>query len=296
MSGQGQQEVIYVEAGGLRRRYVLYRPDAVLLSGERVPLVVMLDGRGGTPWTAMKITGWNATADREGFAVMYPEATRIDPKGPLHFLTNPQMWNVGPGGSDTERPEVDDLAFLDAAVEDAVHRARIDPARVYLTGFSNGAAMAYRCALATPRRWAAMAPVAGHFRWRGERLAAPVPLCSFFGRLDPLSPVEGGEVALPWGVTERRPAAVDSIRAWASLCGHDAAGGRAEQEPGLTTLVYGAAGARDEIRFTVIDDLGHVWPGGQRLLPEVLVGAGSDRLVANDVLWAFFSRHRNPRP
>ncbi|HMO51693.1 MAG TPA: PHB depolymerase family esterase [Kiritimatiellia bacterium] len=288
----GRQEVRYVEWDGLSRRYVLFRPDAVVLSGERVPAIVMLDGRGGTPWTAMRSSQWNAKADREGFVVLYPEATRMDPDGPLHFLTNPQMWNAGAGGSDVERPPVDDAGFLRAALEDAASYARIDPARVYMTGFSNGAAMTYRFAVAHPDRLAAIAPVAGHFRLQNETLPEPIPMISFFGKRDPLSPVEGGEVQLPWGRRETRPPAVSSVRAWATLCGHHPDDGVEEYEPGLSRLKYGRRGERDEIEFIVVDDLGHTWPGGHRLLPESLVGPTSDRVNGNDEIWDFFRRHR----
>lgn len=287
----GRKDVLYLDMDGLSRRYVLFQPDDVLAGGKDVPVVVMLDGRGGTPWTAMKSTGWSAKAEREKFIVVYPEATRMDPSGPLHFLTNPQMWNAGPGGSDTERPDVDDMKFLRAVLEDVARHARVDESRRYMTGFSNGAAMTYRFALENPGLLAAIAPVAGHFRLRDERLDEPIPLISLFGRADPLSPYDGGDVNLPWGRRENRPPAIQSIHAWAMLCGHHPDDGVVEHEPGLTRLIYGLPGARDEIQLITVDDLGHVWPGGHRLLPEALVGQTSDRISANDEIWDFFQRH-----
>jgi len=287
----GQKEVLYLDVDGIARRYVLYRPDAVIHHGKHVPLVVMLDGRGGTAWTAMKSTGWSAKADQEGFVMVYPEATRVNPSGPLHFLTNPQMWNAGHGGSDTERPQVDDLKFLRMLLDDIARHARIDKSKCYMTGFSNGAAMTYRFALAFPGLLAAIAPVAGHCRLRDESLAEPLPMISLFGRLDPLSPYDGGEVNLPWGKREMRPAAIDSVHAWALLCGHHPDDGRLEKEAGMSRLIYGRPGARDEIQFITVDDLGHVWPGGHRLLPEALMGHTSERVSANDEIWDFFKRH-----
>lgn len=286
---EGQQDVYYLDVDGLRRRYVMYRPHRVVLSGERVPMVIMLDGRGGTPWTAMRTTRWNDTADREGFIMVYPEATRIDPDGPLHFLTNPQMWNAGAGGSDVERPEVDDLSFLRQVIDDARMHARTYSTGCYMSGFSNGAAMTYRYALAYPETLAAIATVAGHLRVSDAMLAEPVPMISFFGRLDPLSPYDGGEVELPWGRREVRPPAAQSVQAWAGLCGHRAEAGRLTTEPGVSRLHYGQPGARDEIAFITVDDLGHVWPGGHRLIPEPIVGRSSDRINANDEIWRFFA-------
>jgi len=288
----GQQDVFYIDVNDTRRRYVLYRPDSVVMSGELAPLVVMLDGRGGTPWTAMRSTQWNAKADQEGFVVAYPEAMRLDPDGPLHFLTNPQMWNAGVGASDTERPEIDDLAFLRSVLDDAIDHARIDMSRCYMTGFSNGAAMTYRYALTYPETLAAIAPVSGHFRLRGESLDRPVPMISLFGKRDPLSPFDGGPVDLPWGRHEVRPPAVDSIRAWATLCGHHPDDGHWIHAETFSRLTYSVSGERDEVVFIAVNDLGHVWPGGHRLLPEALVGAASDCIRANDEIWTFFSHHR----
>lgn len=288
----GNQEVCYLEVDGLKRRYVLYQPDVPPSHGPRRPAIIMMDGRGGTPWTAMRSSRWNQKADSDGLILIYPEATRIDPEGPLHFLTNPQMWNAGTGGSDTERSHVNDLLFLERVLEDAVARAEIDADRIYMCGFSNGAAMTWRFAVERPGLLAGIGPVAGHFRLQVKQLSEPVPMICFFGRLDPLSPYEGGEVELPWGLRESRPPALASVHAWARLCGHEPQEGRVEKEPGLSRLIYGRPGERNEIQFITVDDLGHTWPGGHRLLPEALVGPVSDRVTAVDEMWDFFHRHR----
>lgn len=282
-------QVIYLDTSEGRRRYVLHQPVAVTSRG--VPVVIMLDGRGGTPWTAMKSTGWSALADAEGFWAAYPEALRLDPNGPLHFLTNPQMWNAGRGSSDVERPEVDDAGFLNQVIEDLVARGA-DPARIYMCGFSNGASMTFRFAAEHPARLAAIGTVAGHFRWGGETAPAlPVPLAHFFGELDPLSPFNGGLVDLPWGKTEWRPPARQSADAWARRNGWSASP-CVERFDGVTRERWGEPGDPAEVVFTAIADLGHVWPGGHRLLPESLVGPASDRLNATRNLWDFFRRHR----
>jgi len=54
----------------------------------------------------------------------------------------------------------------------------LDPARVYATGFSAGAAMSYKLAVRTPDVFAAIAPVSGGlFPDHGSRLGrTPFPL------------------------------------------------------------------------------------------------------------------------
>lgn len=283
---QGDQ-VIYVGSGGTQRRYVLHVPPTY--DGSRAwPLLLMLDGRGGTPWTAIKITGWSKKADAENFLVAYPEAMKLDPHGPQHFLTNPQMWNAGNGGSDVEREGPDDVQFLRDAIEDIRAKFNVDADRIYMAGFSNGASMTFRFAIEAPEVVAAIACLSGHYRLGPVRIAEPVPLIYFFGEQDPLSPIDGGEIHLPWNKTEIRPAAQFSVNAWAEIHGLNLEP-LVESHDGITKRTYGPRDDGAEIQFYTIDDLGHVWPGGHRLLPEKIAGNASDKLIANDVIWDFFS-------
>ena len=283
-------QVVYLDHGGQQRRYVVHLP-----AGQEPPLlapaVVMLDGRGGTPWTAIRTTGWSAHADAEGFVAVYPEALRLNPGGPQHFLDNPQMWNAGVGGSDVERGGVDDVGFLNAVLDDLVQRFPIDPSRIYVSGFSNGAAMAFRFAAAEPERVAALALVAGYCRLPDDHppLRRAVPLFYAAGGRDPLNPVDGGEVALPWGATERRPPVRDSLLRWAALCGAPAEPTRVEESDGLRTEWRGP-----DLVFHLVAELGHVWPGGHRLLPERIAGPPSDRLAGTAEAWTFLSARAAP--
>ena len=59
---------------GLEREYYFYRPGR--LAGDRdVPLVVCLHGYGGTAWDCFP--GLLATAEREGFAVCFPQGAPL---------------------------------------------------------------------------------------------------------------------------------------------------------------------------------------------------------------------------
>jgi poly(3-hydroxybutyrate) depolymerase len=57
---------------------------------------------------------------------------------------------------------------------------------------------------------------------------------------------------------------------------------------------YGAAGAPNEVVLVTVEGLGHVWAGGQNLLPEFIVGKPTDKLKATDVIWEFFRVHPVP--
>jgi len=281
-------QVVYLSVGDAERRYVLHTP--VGRARGPLPLVLMLDGRGGTPWTAMRSTGWSRAADAAGFLVAYPEALRLDPAAPMHFLSNPQMWNAGTGGSDVERGPVDDIAFLDAVIQDICARFGADDERIHMAGFSNGASMTFRYAVERPARLAAMATVAGHLRVdRCEPAAGRTPLIGIYGGRDPLCPASGGHVALPWGREEIRPAAMDTVRGWAAHLGLAATPSSVDDADGVMILRFGPGARGEEIRTYVVADMGHVWPGGHRLLPEGLVGPETGKLNATAVIWDFFS-------
>jgi polyhydroxybutyrate depolymerase len=64
--------------------------------------------------------------------------------------------------------KVDDVDFARRVIESVAELARIDRARIYATGHSNGAMMAYRLAAEAADEIAAIAAVAGAMNLRGE--------------------------------------------------------------------------------------------------------------------------------
>jgi len=261
------------------REYLLAAPPGV--AGP--PLVVFLHGKGGTAAWADGETGWSALAAREGFALAMPDARRPHPDRPPRFLTNAPEWAVG------EEVRNADIAFLAAVIDDAVRRAGADPRRVYLSGFSNGAAMAFRAAAELSDRVAAVAPVAGYCRIPpGMTPARPVPTRYLIGSADPLVPLRGGDVRSPWGdrLVRRRPVA-DTLDCWAAALGcgpvpvvaSDAGGVRVEVYPGPV-----------EFGVVTVAGLGHHWPGGKGQLNPRLAGPPSDKIDATEDVWRFFRR------
>lgn len=275
-------ERITLTVGGAAREYLLFVPPG----GGPQPLVVFLHGAGGTAAWADGETGWSAHAAREGFALALPEGTAPHPDRPPKFLTNPRRWNDGSGNS---VGDADDVAFLAAVLDDAPARAPIDAARVYLSGFSNGAGMTFRAAAKLAARFAAVAPVAGLCWLPDPKPARPVPTLYLVGASDPLIPLRGGDVRSPWlHRIVRRPPVAESLERWAAGLGcgvvphleSDADGVRVEAYPGAV-----------EFRTVVVEGLGHHWPGGKGQLTEKIGGKPSDKLDATAEVWRFFRRH-----
>jgi len=67
---------------------------------------------------------------------------------------------------------------------------RVDPAQVYLTGFSMGGLGTWATAAVCPDRFAAIAPICGPSLWCDYRGLARLPIWCFHGKWDPAVPLE----------------------------------------------------------------------------------------------------------
>jgi polyhydroxybutyrate depolymerase len=276
-------ERIALEIGGVRREYLLSRvePNAA----RRTPLVLFLHGTGAIADWADDETGWSRLAERERFAVAIPQALTPNPAQPPRFLTNPPHWNDGSTAID-HRP--DDVEFLAAVMDDAAARSGANPAQVLVTGFSNGAGMAFRLAAELAERVAAVAPVAGHCWLPHPQPARPVPTLYLVGAVDPLIPLRGGDVRSPWQHRYvRRPPVAATLEKWATAIGcapvpqmeSDAAGVRTSVYPGPVLF-----------RSLVIDGLGHHWPGGKGGFNPRIAGTPVDKVNGTELVWEFFKQ------
>jgi polyhydroxybutyrate depolymerase len=276
-------------AGRMTRTFIVHVPPG--FDGKsKVPVVFMLHGAGGSGAGAMPETGWDAKSDREGFIAVFPDGTSPHPMLPARFLLNPRLWNDGSGRGAIGVERVDDLGFISKMIDFVEARYAADPARIYCTGFSNGASMTFSVGLNLSNRIAAIAPVSGHLWYRQKQLAYPVPLLFIIGTADPLNPIDGGNVKLPWEVTQYHPPVEDSLKEWERMlgCGPEVQTARSK---GVVEITYNECAKSGEVEYYTVKDLGHIWPGGKNQLPEKWVGKPSDNLNATDVIWDFFKAH-----
>jgi polyhydroxybutyrate depolymerase len=282
-----EQEVL-MEHGGCRRRYLLHVPGGHDRS-RPTPVVFMLHGAGGTAEIAARATRLSALADREGFFAIYPEAVRREPDRPARFLTNPPIWNDGSGRGFAGRQNVDDVGFIRAVLNQIDSQHRVDLARAYVAGFSNGGSMAFRLGVELADRVAALAVVAGPLISDRFALTRPVPLIYIAGSADPLNPEHGGAIRDPWGGTDKKPPVQTWPERWAAALGSTSGGEVLSQSGGVTTRIY--SGGAAEVLFHMVHGAGHVWPGGDGVLSERIAGPATDRLDATAVIWEFFRGH-----
>jgi polyhydroxybutyrate depolymerase len=271
---------------------VLVRQPAASSVGERRPAVVLLHGAGGTAKLALDNTGWRTVADREGFVLALPEGTRRDGDAPPSFLRNPQSWNDGSGRGHTARTGVDDVGFIALVLDELIRSHAVDADRIYLGGFSNGAAMTFLAGAELTGRVAAIGPVAGHCWTVPRPPARPVPAFMIFGARDLLNPPGGGEVKTPWGHSEYHPPVLQSFERWCNASGCGGPPEVSSNEHGDIARVGAGCVPGAEVRCLLVGDLGHHWPGAPRLLPPWIAGPASLRVQGAALLWDFFRHHR----
>ena len=132
------------------------------------------------------------------------------------------------------------MAFLASVIDDAQAWTPESTRAIFVSGFSNGAAMAFRMASELSSRIAALAPVAGYC-WVPDPKPArshPDSLPDRFTRS--IVPLRGGEVRSPWQHRYvRRPPVAETLERWA-VC--SAARPSREQHP--TARAFGSRAIR----------------------------------------------------
>jgi polyhydroxybutyrate depolymerase len=277
----GQRQTLLHD--GVERGYLVRVPPELAQRNARVPLVLVLHGGGGNAANAEKMTGFTAKAAKEGFIVVYPEGT-----GRLHdkLLT----WNAGHCCGYAMNNRVNDVAFINALIDQLIADYPVDPTRIYVTGMSNGGMMTHRLGIELSNRFAAIAPVVGTLFGDEHKPRQPVSAIMLNGMLDKFVPNQGGppggRFTGAWDGTPTRPA-VEQAAFWANANG--CTGSPEKHDDGPYILWQYRCPTGRAVEIYLVKDNGHAWPGGQ---------AGtrggdqpSSSLNGTDVIWEFFKSH-----
>lgn len=263
-----------ISVDGRSRTYIVYRPAG--LPPSRVPLVVMLHGGFGSAAQAESSYGWNAEADTNHFAMVYPDGVKA-------------AWNAGGGCCGVPASSgIDDVAFISQVVHAVSATLPVDPDRVYATGISNGGLMAYRLACDTTL-FAAIGPDSATLL--GACPAPhPVSLIHIHGTADTRIPYGGG----PGDGYAKidGPAVTDVVSRWRSV--DECRPPTRTTEAPVTTSVTACPDGRS-VELITIEGAGHQWPGsaGRPLLEHLVrLDPPSTALSATDTIWRFFAAHR----
>jgi polyhydroxybutyrate depolymerase len=237
------------------------------------------------------VTGWDDVADREGLIIAYPDGTLY----PLRWNANSNM-NLA----------VDDVQFFRDLVAEVTTLVSVDPERIYVNGFSNGATMSAVIGCRAADVVAAIGLVDPGIlteeTLEGCSPPRPVPGIEFVGTgnvgtasrgdldrphqeftplLGWLLKVDADYEALPlhaWG--ER----------WAALNSCDPVAQQRQTTDSVRRMRYANCQGDGDVVVHVLEGMGHQWPGGDPF-PSWLMGAHNEKVKATEEMWAFFEVH-----
>jgi len=260
-----------IQSGGQQREYIIHIPPSY--NGTAMPLVFVLHGVGGSD-QGMIGTGMSLKADQENFIVVYPNGTG-DPRG-FNDLIFPQPITT-----------VDDIGFFRDMISRFEQRLRVDPKRIYVAGFSNGALFTYQLGAELTGQLAAIAIVEGSIGTHegGSSLvipepSGPLPVVIFHGEKDTTVPYNGG---LSVGLLKLNFFSVDDALAfWNKNDGCTQPPTKQTLYNGkvLTEDFQGCTAGSEVLLYTIVNGV-HEWP-------SINDHAG---FSGTDAIWDFFSKH-----
>jgi polyhydroxybutyrate depolymerase len=239
---------------GVSRKFITYIP-ASYRPDQPAPLVINLHGRGGSNTDQIIISQLHAKAEDAGFIVVSPQATGV-----------PATWWPAPGPNGQA-----DLEFFRLLIATLESQHSIDPARIYVTGLSNGGAMANRLACTMSDVIAAIAPVAGaHPQMETCEAALPVAVIIFHGTQDSIIPYVGDGDYLP------------SVAAWSSAWAQrnqcDLNPETEAPYPSIQSETWSGCAGEATVSLYTVEGGHHAWPV-------------TETMHATDILWEFFVAH-----
>lgn len=232
------------------RSYTLRVPAG--LTGAEVPLLLSLHGFGANSSVQESNTGWSTFAGAKNFIVAYPQGSG------------------GPGsGAWDPYTSTADVTFLRQVADDVAATWCVNPKRIHVDGWSNGAVMSQRAACDAADKFASVTsygggtPTAAKFAPRPCSPSRPISVGLFVGQFDFTF------AGLSQNVGEWR--------------GYDACGATPSKSTDAygTTDTYGCANGT-QLVARVVKNTSHNWPFGAQAEDQ------------RNRMWAFFQAHPLP--
>ena len=276
-----------LEAGGTVHSVNAYIPSGY---DPTVPLPLVLDfhGLGSNGTEQILLTLYESLAEEEGFIVVHPTGAPSPNDGRL-------SWEL----MQFDFPDIDDLAFANALIDDALARYCVDESRVYSTGMSNGSLFTSRLICEMGDRIAAAASIAGVTHADDCEPSRAVPYIAFHGTADEVVPFDGSisnssleDELIPESGEFFSQIMTDEFAEFAADAGCDLE--PAEESLSDEVKVYDYSGCDDGIAmsFYEIEGGGHTWPGSPLgIFLEDSLGRTTLDIDATRISWDFFKQY-----
>ena len=265
-----------IEADGIDRTAIYFIPSSYT-GKDKVPVVFDLHGSHSNPNAQLDRSSWDKVAEKNGFIVVALQGSLVmSEKGTY-------AWNV-PYVTD-QKGGLDEIEYIEEAVEETKEDFCVDPARIYASGYSGGGRMlsAFLCsgndefaAAGFVHSLRAGRPVEADGKWGPEKAncspAKPISIMAFAGVKDEANPYAGG------GKTYWQYSFNTAIQRWTELDGCTGNGDTKTVE-GVTYSLYGTCKNGARIASYVFANGTHDWPKPAPAT-EAVLAAGKDSAVA----------------
>lgn len=272
----------HLSVEGYSRYFLLNLPPNYYESSD-FPLVIALHGAGGSALQCERDYKLTEKANSKNYVIVYPEGVRSD--GVLRFRT----WNAGGCCDFAAQNNVDDVGFINLLIDKLIANYKVNPQRIYITGMSNGAMMAYRLACEIPEKIAAIAPVSGTMVTTSPcNPSRAVPVLHIHSELDKKVPPLGG-----YGIAGYYFPPADSVlKVWSAVDTCDSTEPTVSVFETYTRYQWQNSRTNLHIEYYLTKDGGHAWPGGIKSRDRA--DDPSTAVNANDLIWEFFENYKLP--
>ena len=243
------------------RTYLTYSPS---VTSGLIPVIIDFHGGAGTAEGQYITSNFVEIADREGILVIYPQAD----------VRAGSVWNTLHSDEGNKVADVDDFGFIAAIIESLDSNPDIDTSRIYVSGYSNGAAMAYQIACHLNNDIAGFVVMSGLFPLEAEypcaitHETAGIIINGTFDYERPMTGIEG--YALP---------VREAASWWAAQNGSSQES--VIQDGNIERITYEAASGT-QIQLFIVEGGGHDW-----------FTFYVDDVPMNEFIWEFLSNFRN---
>jgi polyhydroxybutyrate depolymerase len=238
---------------------------------QRTPVVINLHGYASDGGDQARVSKMIALSDAKGFIAVHAEGHH-----------SPRGWNAGVCCGSAASSGTNDTMWISAVIDELEATVCVDGDRVFATGLSNGAFMAYRLACELSDRIAAVAPVAGVVGITTCNPTRPVAVFHVHGTSDNVIPYTGG------GFNGNEPVAT-TINRWTTANGCSGAPATTFDHGDATCVTRSGCTGGADVTLCTIDGGGHQWPGGESI--GLFNGKKSDDLDSSAAMWTFFVGH-----
>ncbi len=244
---------------------------------KATPLVILLHGYTASGATQEAYFKLSPVADAHTFLYATPDGTK-DSSGN-------RFWNATDACCNFNGSTVDDVAYVNAIIDDVQKKYEVDPKRIYLVGHSNGAFMSHRLACDSSARIAAIVALAGDV-WADDskcKPKSPVAVLQIHGTADAVIAYGGGQNA----TLAAYPPATKSVATWAAKNGC-AASPTAGAPIDFEAVLLGSE--------TTVAEYKNCAAGGAAILWSIQGGSHIPALQPNfgETVWSFLAAHPKP--